>query len=288
MNKHSLSPELVAQAFSQAASTYYTQAVVDSAVAEQMRQRLELFKIVPTHILDVGCGTGEQTQKLQAYYSTAHLTGIDIAPGMIELARRRHPALEFSCASVNHLPFSAHSFDLVFSNMCFHWCNDLTQIFKECYRVLRPGGLLIFSMAGPDTLKELRASWAEIDHYPHVHYFPDLHNVGDALIQSAFQEPVMDIDHYQLLYPTLYQLLQELQLTGSRNVLEDRRRGLMSRAQFKQLESAYETYRTHNQRLPLSYEITYGHAWVGLNKGRSSLNKESGEVRVNIEDIFRR
>jgi malonyl-CoA O-methyltransferase len=68
--------------------------------------------------------------------------------------------------------------------------------------VLRPGGLLLFSTFGPDTLKELRAAWRAADGHTHVSRFIDMHDLGDALVRAGLGEPVMDMEHLTLTYPT--------------------------------------------------------------------------------------
>jgi malonyl-CoA O-methyltransferase len=90
--------------------------------------------------------------------------------------------------------------DLVFSNATLQWCNDLDRTFAELLRVLRPGGLLMFTTFGPDTLRELRAAWAVADGFTHVSPFLDMHDIGDALVRARFADPVMDAERLTLTY----------------------------------------------------------------------------------------
>ena len=69
----------------------------------------------------------------------------------------------FLNADAEQLPLRDASVDLVYSNVALQWCNDLEGVFREINRVLRPGGLLMFTTFGPDTLSELRVSWAAAD-----------------------------------------------------------------------------------------------------------------------------
>ena len=66
------------------------------------------------------------------------------------------------------------------------WCLDLGPVFTELRRVLAPGGLLMFTTFGPDTLMELRASWAQVDGYTHVNQFIDMHDIGDSLVRTRW------------------------------------------------------------------------------------------------------
>jgi malonyl-CoA O-methyltransferase len=151
--------------------------------------------------------------------------------------------------------------DLILSNATFQWCNDLAQTFQECLRVLRPGGLLMFTTFGPDTLKELRSAWSQIDGHTHVSPFPDMHDLGDALVRTRFADPVMDAERLTVTYARLTDLMADLKGIGARNATEQRPRGLTGPRRLAALEAAYELHR-HDGRLPASYEVVYGHAWA--------------------------
>ena len=140
------------------------------------------------------------------------------------------------------------------------WCNELDATFREFRRVLKPGGLLLFSTLGPDTLKELRLSWATVDKYHHVNAFIDMHDIGDALMRVGLAEPVMDVEFITLTYSDVAALLQDLKLSGERNVLAGRPPGLMGKGRLQAMCRAYEQFR-QNGVLSATYEIVYGHAW---------------------------
>jgi malonyl-CoA O-methyltransferase len=150
---------------------------------------------------------------------------------------------------------------MIFSNLSLQWCNDLGQVLSEFCRVLKPGGLLMFSTFGPDTLKELRESWSKVDQYSHVNAFMDMHDIGDALVRARFANPVMDVERYMLTYPDLDKLMRDLKNIGAHNVMAGRPHGLTGKGRLRRLIAAYEAYRKEGI-LPASYEIVYGHAWA--------------------------
>ena len=77
-------------------------------------------------------------------------------------------------------------------------------------RVLRVGGLLSFTTLGPDTLKEIRTSFAGLDRHTHVNRFIDMHDVGDMLVRAGFANPVMDMEYLTLTYADAGAMMREL------------------------------------------------------------------------------
>jgi len=171
--------------------------------------------------------------------------------------------------------------DLIISNAMFQWCNDLERTFGECRRVLRPGGLLLFTTFGPDTLKELRAAWGQVDRHSHISPFLDMHDIGDALVRARFADPVMDADRLTLTYDNVQGLMRDLKALGARNATAARPRGLTGRARLAALAAAYECFRREG-RLPASYEVLYGHAWA---PEASASRQVSGEVAIPVSAI---
>lgn len=270
---------LARRSFELAAAGYDQAAVLQKEVGQRLLERLDLMKMQPSRVLDLGAGTGQCLPGLFERYAKAEVVALDIAFPMLGHARKKGRWLRRPrcvCADAEKLPFTDNSFDLVFSNLMLQWCVDLQSTFQELQRILRPGGLLLFSSFGPDTLRELRESWQSVDAFSHVNAFVDMHDVGDALVSARFTDAVMDVERVTLTYPDVLKLMRELKQIGAHNVTGGRPRGLTGKANMHRVIASYERFRRDGV-LPASYEIVNGHAWAVSN-----------ESSVPVESIKRR
>lgn len=273
-----LDREHIRRAFGRAAASYAAHAVLQNEVATRLRERLdEDATFAPRRILDVGCGPGDGSAALRARYPQATVIALDLALPMLQrgsgsfservgaigssgTSLENAPApLFFVCADAQALPLADASIDLVHSNLCLQWCEDPGLALAEFRRVLRPGGRLLFSTFGPDTLKELRAAFAEVDQTPHVSRFIDMHDIGDALLVSGFRDPVLERDDFVLTYADARMLMRELRAIGATNADTQRARSLTGKEHLQRVFAAYEKFRREGV-LPATYEVVYAQA----------------------------
>ncbi|HLF66384.1 MAG TPA: malonyl-ACP O-methyltransferase BioC, partial [Gammaproteobacteria bacterium] len=212
--------------------------------------------------LDVGSSTGTAARILEKNYR-AQIYCIDLSMHMLKVAAQKKgwfSRQHIICADAQALPFKDASIDLIFSNLTLQWCPDLLLSFCEFFRVLKPGGALFFTTLGPDTLKELRQSFAQVDDFTHVNTFKDMHDIGDLLLHARFVDPIIDREDLTLTYATLQALIKDLKYTGTHTVLGKQQKGLMGKNKWAQLQHAYEAFRNAQGVLPATYEVIYGHA----------------------------
>ena len=240
-------------------------------IAGRMFERLDYIKLEPRVVLDVQCGLGTSSAALTKRFPDALVIPNDPA---LELLRKYVvPKTIFPwfgksshriCGEAIALPFAAKSVDLVWSNL-LALSFDAPAIIRELKRVLKPGGLLMLSALGPDSLKELRAAFAQVDSLPHVQPQVDMHDLGDMLTHEGFQTPVVDMEMLTLTYPDVKTIARDLRAAGATNLEPNRRATLMGKNRWAQFERAYEAKRSEG-RLPVTFEIIYLHAWRGVER----------------------
>lgn len=253
-------------------------------IAARMHERLALVRIRPRWVLDAGCGDGADLALLQERYPDARVLGLDASLPLLMEARERQSLVQSSvnrlltkllpskrgvtyasgagllCGDFAALPLQGGALDLIWSNLALHWHPQPDRVFAEWRRVLRIDGLLMFSCFGPDTFKEVRKAFAAVDEAPHALPFVDMHDFGDMLVNAGFSTPVMDMETVTVTYDSVQRLMADVRAWGG-NPLGTRRRGLLGRRAWRVVVDALEQGRTSGGRIPLTFEIVYGHAF---------------------------
>lgn len=198
--------------FDQIASVYDQSAYLSEEIAKRMLERLDLFRIQPKSILELGCATGSVTQQLAKRYSAAEIVAIDISEAMLNLAQQKcqaHTHINFICADAEKLTLPDHSSDLIISHLMLPWCKDPAVFFESLQRLLKPEGVLLFTTYGPDTLMELGISVP----------FRDMHDIGDDLLRAGFKDPVVDAEIITVHYQESAQLISDIKNQGGECLL---------------------------------------------------------------------
>ena len=278
----------VRQTFSRFAHTYSAASNLQKDVQMRLLDALALFeKYNPSVIADIGAGTADASMHLRKRWPKAVIIAIDQALPMLQQAQRlswwKKPILRVA-GNAQTLPLTDQSVDLLFSNLCLQWIDDLPQTFREFRRVLRPGGLLLCSTFGQGTLHELRQAFKVADDYPHVMPFQTMMQFGDALLDAGFHQPVIDRDEICQTYADFNQLLCAIRAIGATNAMHARRKGLTGRQRFAVAANAYEAYRRADGNLIATWEIIYAQA-IAPHAGATSRSEQGDYVSIPLEDI---
>jgi malonyl-CoA O-methyltransferase len=154
------------------------------------------------------------------------------------------------------------SYDLILSNLCLQNLSNPSAWMASCHQHLTEGGLISFAYLGPDTGKELRNANPKGSQIQTLPGALDMHDIGDALVQNRYSDPVMDMEYLHLEYETEQALYEDGLALGL----------ISPGAQLKQLSLPGP--------LKLTLEIVYGHAWV-LAKNLSTGDGQSAYIRVD-------
>lgn len=243
--------------FDRLAPAYLAAAQVQSEICQRMLARMELVRLTPVVILDAGAGPGIAARAMALRYPRALMIALDLSFGMLRqiprpgrlpswLGGAKEPAVSAVCADFEHLPLANASVDCVVSNLALAWSEDLARSLSEIHRVLKPGGLLMFSTLGPDTLLE----WGHKRTPAMTQRLVDMHDLGDLLSHLGYAGPVMDQEHLRLTYSHVSKLLADLKHWGGLSVAMYRPRGLGGRRSLASISADKATL-----------EVVHGHAW---------------------------
>ncbi|CAN5245572.1 methyltransferase domain-containing protein [soil metagenome] len=273
-------------------------------IESRMLERLDLMRIEVARAIDLGCGPGRSLAALARHFPRAFVVGVDVAHapllgargevGALAAVRRllasvrpSHSAPALVEADFSALPFADASFDVAWSNCALHFDPEPHRTLASWARLVRPGGLVLFSCFGPDTLAELREHWPG-DRRASFIPFVDMHDIGDMLVEAGFTAPVIEMENLTLTYPDADALLAELHaLTG--NPRADRPRALAGRSHRQAVIAALEHLRDADGRLAVRLEVVTAHAWRAEPRQQTErLPDGSTATRVPLSGIARK
>lgn len=246
------------QNFSRAAVDYDVQAEFQHVqTLRVLDAALMLFPERAT-IADIGCGTGYFALAAKEKRPNWHVVGIDIAPGMCEVAATRCTAIAGDAA---RLPLGDASVDAVVSSLCYQWVDDHERAFAELARVLKPGGRAVIATLGASTLCELRHSAATAEMSLGLLPMREFAETKAALtcngLGLSFADCALETRHY----PSISALIDSMRSIGAGNNFVRPARGFLSPKRWETMVAEYEKHRTE-AGIPSTWE----HHFFVLNK----------------------
>jgi malonyl-CoA O-methyltransferase len=236
-------------------------------VARRMAGRLPLIRLQPERIIDWGSFLGASQGLLAQTYPRARVLAVEAdgrrrgAAAAARLEPWWSPRRWAGAAPRAVTPGEVHpgQAQLVWANMHLQGALDPQSVMAEWFRALQTDGFLMFSTFGPGTLLALRDLYANQGWPPPFAPFVDMHDLGDMLVETGFADPVMDQESITLTWPSATALLAELRGLGG-NVSPQRHAGLRTPRWRDRLGALLEASADAEGRLPLSFELVFGHA----------------------------
>ena len=267
----------VQRQFEARAARFVQHDAIVRAAGERMLERLSCMRQSVHRVLDLGCGYGACRAALLRQFPDALWVGTDLSPAMLRAAapvtgwRRLGRWLGTGgaprvCASAEQLPYPDGCFDLVFSNLMLHWHPAPHTVIEEMARVLRTGGLALFSSYGPDTLAELQQACRLALPQARPLTGVDMHDFGDMMVAAGFQAPVLEVDTLRLAFRDARRLLSEVRALGG-NPRSDRPSSLPSGRSARALLQSLQASADAQGDILLRFEIVIGHGWKAAPRG---------------------
>ncbi|OLQ73334.1 malonyl-[acyl-carrier protein] O-methyltransferase BioC [Photobacterium proteolyticum] len=258
--QHEIQPQdkkAIAEAFGRAAKHYDKAAAFQRQVGHLLLDKLPAVSQVGSRALDLGCGTGYfSDQLLQRGY---RVSAADLSVQMLAHAKKRcGDMVTYIEADAENLPLEENQFDIAFSSLALQWCDDLSVPLAELKRVVKPGGLILFSTLADGSLYELAKSWQQVDQYQHVNEFLSPKAIKLALAQAGCSSDGLEFTPITMQYNTAVELMKDLKGIGATHLQQERKAGLAGRKTIQALENAYAEFRDENGQLPATYQVCFG------------------------------
>ncbi|CAG0893102.1 unnamed protein product [Cyprideis torosa] len=207
---------------------------VKDEVGLRLAERVYEIKRDFRTILDLGCGRGHVTRHLDGGEHLERVTLLDSCEDWLKEAvvndEIRPSQIDRKCCSLEDpLPFKEDSVELITTNLALHWVNNLPGLFQEIKRVLTPDGVFLGTVFGGETLFELRTSLqlAELEREggfaAHVSPFAEGTDLGNLMQNAGFILLTIDSDEIRVNYPSIFELMWDLQGMGENNATWNRR-----------------------------------------------------------------
>jgi malonyl-CoA O-methyltransferase len=272
MGVYMINKQLLRKHFSRNAVNYDKYAAVQKKMAHELvdfikPKRSKFSKNI--RILDIGCGTGYLTKQLTDLFPLAHITAVDIAPGMIELAREnfKQKNVTFLCGDIEEMEIG-EKYDLIVSNATFQWFNHLDKTIKKLYGMLNGKGIICFSTFGNQTFTELHQSYQKAKQYlgldtdilpgQSFYSFDHLYNLCQCILNSQEFPPFLitgkECFEYEY-FISVKAFLESVKKVGANNSNQERHDKSLSL--LKEMIRIYDTDFREKNKIKATYHCLF-------------------------------
>lgn len=170
-------------------------------------------------------------------------------------------------ADDEQLPFRDESIDILMSSLSLHWVNKLPELFKEVNRCLIKDGVFLGALFGGQTLYELRCSLqlAENERLggfaPHISPFVEPTDIGALLNRAGFNLLTIDVEEMKVNYPSMFELIFDLQSMAESNVAWNRQSHLDRDSMLAAAAIYREVYGDSSGNVPATFQVVNFIGW---------------------------
>lgn len=221
--------ELVKKRFSKSLNSYEDNAIVQKQMGAKLISLLERKEF--NSIFEIGCATGLLTKQIKENLNYEFLTANDIVAQAKDYVE--DIADEFICADIETVKIEKN-YDLIISNACLQWCNDINETIKKLLNSLNDKGVLAFTLFGEDNLKEIKT----------------LFNFENRVCLTA---KIFKEEKIKLYFDTPIDVLKHIKSTGVNAVKEHK----FTKSALKEFEKNYKELYSENGKVYLTYNPIY-------------------------------
>ena len=246
----------LAKRFDRASQSYDSYADFQKIVLERLLAMLPLNQA--DVVLDLGTGTGQALGILSEQLNPKCSIALDLSPQMLAVANERFSSLHnthYVCADAERLPIQDRSCDLVFSSLAIQWCLSPLDLFKELYRVIRPGGYVIFSTLSQGSMLEISKAWFGLDNKEHVHQYMASDALLDSIRASELNLLSSQLSNISMWFDSPESAIYSLKKVGASLIASDGDPSV-SPSKWKAFLLEYEKQR-NEFGIPLSYQVSF-------------------------------
>jgi malonyl-CoA O-methyltransferase len=250
--------QAVADSFSKAACHYDKFAQLQRDIGEVLLSQLSKPKLSLNNLVDLGCGTGYFSKKLNIKFPSASLTCFDLSTVMLEQAKKHNLAqVTFQQGDIDSLPFAKESIDLIYSNLVVQWSDNLGACLKQLHSSLKTGGRCYLSTLISGTLNELTQAWKSVDDKPHTNTFLTLKDLESVVRNCAFSTINITTETRVLEYKNVVEVMRALKGIGANHVHGHQTLHISGRQLIKQLQAGYQPFINQQGLCNLTYQVCY-------------------------------
>lgn len=264
MNDISYNYKLIRQIINAKSNKLPDLGLIFDNLAKRVMTRLDYIKLEPKVVIDCGSGFGYDYNLLKEKFHGSTIYEIDTSLEVLKTQQNKKSWLRnilnksesrnLINADAYHIPIRNGIVDFVYANQLLPYLSDIVAYFKEARRVLKVGGAFCISGLGVDSFKELRELGLS------TYRFPDMHDIGDMLVEVGFTNPVVDTEYITLEYDNLATLLCDIKLVGCGAANSEILRSGITKAEFDIIKSKL------HQPIQLTLEIFVAHGWKDQHK----------------------